>query len=291
MQASDFAISQFSFLGNLMFVHGRKSYRRLSTFLGYFLYKSIAIGWPYIIHAFVSNFRGDTPVSPILDALYAPLTSWSVALMVAFDEDVSDDEVLQSDDIRRYYDFGPRRLGWNVMVLLQWMLVASVHGIVGWYWTIWLVTRDPSDWSHQNRKFWGASITAFSTIIIIVHLKLAFLQNWKVGPGGAVRFLGLLVALGELLCYAVGVAIASVLVSNGTLRLKSIMQQPGSECGNPFAPFCEDCTCEENIVVEGLFTNSGLFYCCLYVVPAVLAYELLAGVIRITYCVDRQQYD
>merc|ERR1719183_2998771 len=39
VQASDMAISQFSFLGNLVFCHGRKAYRRLATFLCFFIYR------------------------------------------------------------------------------------------------------------------------------------------------------------------------------------------------------------------------------------------------------------
>merc|ERR1719375_3117436 len=51
VQASDFAISQFRFLEILLFCHGRKSYRRDATFIQYIMYKSVALGWPYLIHA------------------------------------------------------------------------------------------------------------------------------------------------------------------------------------------------------------------------------------------------
>merc|ERR1712032_1214337 len=47
VQASDFAISQFAFLGDLVFNHGWRAYRRIATFIGYFMYKSIALGWPF----------------------------------------------------------------------------------------------------------------------------------------------------------------------------------------------------------------------------------------------------
>merc|ERR1719326_563242 len=40
VQACDVAISQFSFLGSLVFCHGRKAYRRIATFLCFFIYKS-----------------------------------------------------------------------------------------------------------------------------------------------------------------------------------------------------------------------------------------------------------
>merc|ERR1712110_427633 len=89
-QASDIAISQFCFLRNLLFVHGRKAYRRTATFLAYFMYKSLALGWPYFIHAIFAKFHGSNPFSPTVDSIYAPVTSWSVALILAFDKDIDD---------------------------------------------------------------------------------------------------------------------------------------------------------------------------------------------------------
>merc|ERR1719375_2670732 len=43
VQASDLAISQFRFLVPLLMCHGRRAYRRVATFLCYYVYKHVVL--------------------------------------------------------------------------------------------------------------------------------------------------------------------------------------------------------------------------------------------------------
>ncbi len=56
VQASDVAISQFRFLVPLMFCHGSRAYRRISLYLCYYLYKSVALVIGDVIWAHMDQF-------------------------------------------------------------------------------------------------------------------------------------------------------------------------------------------------------------------------------------------
>jgi phospholipid-transporting ATPase len=57
-RASDYAIGQFRFLKNLMFVHGREAYRRNSFLIGYMFYKNVLFVMPLFYFGFPSLFSG-----------------------------------------------------------------------------------------------------------------------------------------------------------------------------------------------------------------------------------------
>lgn len=55
VQNADFALSQFRFLQRLLLVHGRWSYRRISLFLLYFLFKTCGFA---LVHVWFGFFNG-----------------------------------------------------------------------------------------------------------------------------------------------------------------------------------------------------------------------------------------
>lgn len=57
-RASDYAIGQFRFLKNLMFVHGREAYRRNSYLIAYMFYKNVLFVFPVFWFGFFSIFSG-----------------------------------------------------------------------------------------------------------------------------------------------------------------------------------------------------------------------------------------
>lgn len=56
VQNADFALSQFRFLQRLLLVHGRWSYRRISLFLRYFLFKTCSFALVHIWFGFFNGF-------------------------------------------------------------------------------------------------------------------------------------------------------------------------------------------------------------------------------------------
>jgi len=172
VQACDMAVSEFSFLGNLVLCHGRKSYRRIATFLCFFIYKSVALGWSYIVYAHAMLFSGEGAYPQWLDVIWNPLTSCAVVLILASDIDVPDEVALQSPHL---YAPGPERRLFNPRSFARWMVVATIHGILSWCVPVYWLTTEPERLERpltEGGAFWQASFTAFSTVFMTVHLKL-----------------------------------------------------------------------------------------------------------------------
>lgn len=64
VQNSDFALSQFRFLQRLLLVHGRWSYRRMSLFLRYFLFKTGSFALTQMWFGFFNGFSAQVRVTP-----------------------------------------------------------------------------------------------------------------------------------------------------------------------------------------------------------------------------------
>lgn len=199
VQASDMSIVQFQFLGNLLICHGRKAYRRIASFLGFFLYKSAVVTWGYVLYAQDNAFQGNLAYPEWLDVTYNPFTSCAVLIVLAFDSDISDEDALH--DPLCYWP-GPARGGLNSRIFAGWMASATWHGILCWSVPVYLLTTK-ADRIDQTKAFWEASCTAYTAVIIVVHLKLLLVARKSItviGMGSILlemlAYFAFLVALG-----------------------------------------------------------------------------------------------
>jgi phospholipid-transporting ATPase len=182
VQASDVALTQFEFLASLLLCHGRKAYRRVATLLCFFLYKSVVVTWGYILYACVDRAQGALAYPEWLDITYNPFTSLAVLAVLVLDNDLTDKEALANP--AEYWP-GPSRAYLNLETFAGWMISASFHGIVCWVVpTFWLTTSD--DRVHQTHVFWQASFTAYTAIILVVHLKLVLMTRLSITFRGIV---------------------------------------------------------------------------------------------------------
>eukprot|EP00928_Gymnodinium_smaydae_P027213 TRINITY_DN21108_c0_g1_i1.p1 TRINITY_DN21108_c0_g1~~TRINITY_DN21108_c0_g1_i1.p1 ORF type:complete len:660 (-),score=73.87 TRINITY_DN21108_c0_g1_i1:140-2119(-) len=191
IQACDMAISQFSFVGNLLFCHGRKAYRRIATLLLYFIYKSVTLGWSYILYAHTVGFSGRLAYPEWLDMSYNMLTTGAVVVVMAYDFDVTDEVALARPLL--YLD-GPDRKYLNLRVFTKWMFSATLHGVLAWSIPIYVHTTF-SERRDQTDTYWCVSYTAFATTIITVHAKL-LLSSWE-----RITRIGIFVISCELLAF------------------------------------------------------------------------------------------
>ena len=58
VRASDYAISQFSFLKKLVLIHGRIGYRRVAWVVCYYFYKNILLVFTEIYFGFFNGYSG-----------------------------------------------------------------------------------------------------------------------------------------------------------------------------------------------------------------------------------------
>mmetsp|Transcript_78991 Transcript_78991/g.143987 ORF Transcript_78991/g.143987 Transcript_78991/m.143987 type:complete len:1094 (+) Transcript_78991:86-3367(+) len=196
VQASDVAISQFRFLANLLLCHGRQAYRRIATVVCYFMYKSVVLGWSYVLHAHASLFGGGLAFPELLDMLYNPLSSFAVFVLLAYDCDVPDEVALQRVQL---YRRGLDRAYLNRLTFAKWMIIASVHGNLCWILPMTALTYK-EDWAAQKtggetKNFWAASLTTFTVIMLVIHGKLGIMAEKPM------RAMGILAIVLELVAY------------------------------------------------------------------------------------------
>lgn len=65
VQNADFALSQFRFLQRLLLVHGRWSYRRMSLFLRYFMFKTGSFALTQIWFGFFNGFSAQVRLAMV----------------------------------------------------------------------------------------------------------------------------------------------------------------------------------------------------------------------------------
>ncbi|XP_056269920.1 phospholipid-transporting ATPase IC [Pseudoliparis swirei] len=96
VQNADFALSQFRFLQRLLLVHGRWSYRRISFFLLYFLFKTCGFALVHIWFGFFNGFSAQSLYESWFIALYTVFYTAAPIMCVAFfEQDVSADSSLK----------------------------------------------------------------------------------------------------------------------------------------------------------------------------------------------------
>jgi len=194
VQASDVAISQFRFLGNLVLCHGRKAYRRIANFLCFFIYKGVVLGCSYVIYAHTDGFAAHPCFATFLDDVYNFVSSSAVVVLLAFDFDIPDTVALQSGAL---YGRGQERAYLNAHRFLKWMASAVLHGSLAWFVPMAML---PSGDDH----FWNASFTAYTIIVIVIHLKLFVIAEKPMRP------IGVAAIVLELVFYVVvGTALSS----------------------------------------------------------------------------------
>ncbi|XP_068582105.1 phospholipid-transporting ATPase IC [Cebidichthys violaceus] len=96
VQNADYALSQFRFLQRLLLVHGRWSYRRISFFLLYFLFKTCGFALVHIWFGFFNGFSAQTLYENWFIALYTVFyTAFPIMCLAFFEQDVNADSSLR----------------------------------------------------------------------------------------------------------------------------------------------------------------------------------------------------
>ena len=105
-RSSDYAIGQFKFLKNLLFVHGREAYRRNSYLVCYIFYKNVLFVFPQFFYGFLSAFSGQTLYEAWIYQMYnVVFTALPVMVFALLDSEYTRDSLLLAP---RYYRIGLR---------------------------------------------------------------------------------------------------------------------------------------------------------------------------------------
>ncbi|KAI1891681.1 hypothetical protein AGOR_G00146280 [Albula goreensis] len=107
VQNADYSLAQFRFLGKLLLVHGRWSYRRVCTFLRYFLYKTTTFALVHIWFSFYNGFSAQSMYENWFITLYTVMyTIMPILSLAVFEQDVGAEASLRWPEL---YHVGQRQ--------------------------------------------------------------------------------------------------------------------------------------------------------------------------------------
>ncbi|KAK3281984.1 hypothetical protein CYMTET_10263 [Cymbomonas tetramitiformis] len=173
--ASDYAIGQFRFLGRLLLVHGRYSYKRIARMITYFFYKNVVFGFSLLWFNGLAYFSGQLIYDDVFSSTYNVLfTSLPVLAIGIFDQDVSPAMAMAFPQLYKecsqntYFTNKVKAVwflnGMYQSVLLTFCVLAAYHGVL-----------------NTNGKIGGMVATGtalYTCIVITVNLQLALVVNY-----------------------------------------------------------------------------------------------------------------
>ncbi|GLD72278.1 phospholipid-transporting ATPase IC-like protein [Lates japonicus] len=128
VQNADFALSQFRFLQRLLLVHGRWSYRRISLFLRYFLFKTCGFALVHVWFGCFNGFSAQSLYETWFIALYTVFyTATPVMCLAFFEQDVSAESSLKWPEL---YMTGQRQELSSPLMLSLSLLYAVYSSLV-----------------------------------------------------------------------------------------------------------------------------------------------------------------
>jgi len=174
VNSSDFAIAQFRYLQHLMLKHGRYNYIRMSGLICYMFYKNVFMSIAQFWFNFNCGFSGQKYYEEGLIQLYnLAFTSFPILLSAVYDRDVCYENVvlhpqLYLDTIRNAYFHPSLFWSWIGMGILESVVVSVVP--------LYLLNNSEKD-TGVLTSFWQAGAACFTCVIIVVSMKMFFIQN------------------------------------------------------------------------------------------------------------------
>ncbi|CRG97760.1 aminophospholipid-transporting P-ATPase, putative [Plasmodium gallinaceum] len=169
--SSDYGISQFRFLKNLLLVHGRLSYRRISKLVVYMFYKNIVLIFPLFIFGSLSLYSGQKIYYEFLLQVYNVFfTSIPVIIFAILDQDINLNTALEKPVL---YKLGIYHYYFNINTFVSWVMNSLFHGSVVFliplyflsYYNIPSLDGIPYD-------IWTVGCVTFFLTVLVVNLKI-----------------------------------------------------------------------------------------------------------------------
>ena len=175
-QASDYAIGEFQCLWNLLMVHGRLAYMRIGELILYFFYKNAVFTLPQLYFAFWCFFSGQTFYDDWYISLYNLFfTSIPLLFKALYEQDLHHvlDRKLPLNSIYPFlYLRGQANQIFNLKNIAIWFSYGIFHSCIAFFLPYAFMQNLVLTSDGENVDLWFHSITSFTSIIIIVNLKL-----------------------------------------------------------------------------------------------------------------------
>ncbi|GAB2214152.1 hypothetical protein Drorol1_Dr00018492 [Drosera rotundifolia] len=174
VMASDFAIAQFRFLTDLLLVHGRWSYIRISKVVLYFFYKNFTFTLTQLWFTFQDGFSGQRFYDDWYQAFYNVFfTSLPVLMLGLFDKDVS---ASLSKKYPQLYMEGLRNVYFNWRMVAVYAFFSVYQSLIFYY---FIITSGSSPQTSSGKMFglWDISTMAFTCVVTTVNVRLLLSCN------------------------------------------------------------------------------------------------------------------
>lgn len=174
--SADFSIAQFRFLVEMLLIHGRNNYRRMSTMVMYIFYKNMVLTLATFFYAIYSAWSAQKFYLEMVSTFFNVIwTLVPIIITTIFDKDVEDDTARELPQI---YHVGVRGLYYNPWVMIRWFWDAIIESLIILLFLVYsLEVVDPPEGSDPSVFYLGGF--AFTMVLLIVACKLLLFQ-WQV---------------------------------------------------------------------------------------------------------------
>ncbi|OMJ89990.1 hypothetical protein SteCoe_7779 [Stentor coeruleus] len=187
VQASDYALGEFRYLWELLLVHGRFNYIRQSEMILYFFYKNLVFTLPQFLFAHYCAYSGQTVYDDWYLTFYnLVFTALPLFMRALFERDYEvpkrwestgdnaiDDKKALRKRIPTVYKVGMDNQLFTLSRFVLWIFNGILHAIIVFFIPLYASEEGIMDSDGRSYDQWSFSIASFSSIIIIVNLKLA----------------------------------------------------------------------------------------------------------------------
>jgi phospholipid-transporting ATPase len=168
-RASDYAISQFSYLKRLLFVHGRECYRRNTTLICFNFYKNVLLVTPIFFYGFFSVFSGqlifNTWTYQLFNVTYAALP---ICVYAVFDRDGDLDRLDAS-----HYGIGQQDSLFTTGIFWKWIFEAALQALLVCVVPLFALCQCSGyqETGHMNNVFVAGTLM-YGLVVILVNVKI-----------------------------------------------------------------------------------------------------------------------
>jgi len=171
---SDYAIAQFKYLQNLLFVHGAWSYRRISILILYSFYKNVALSFCQVWFGFYNGWSGQVYFDPWTSAVYNFFfTGFPVIAVSVLNRDYSYQQALDNPHL---YQDGQENKTFNVPLFADYFTEGLLHSGLLFFASIYLMPDFSSD-DGKVVDLWMVSTTTYTACVYVVTFKLCLLTT------------------------------------------------------------------------------------------------------------------
>ncbi len=181
--AADYAIAQFKYLEQLLLVHGRYSYKRITMLIKYCFYKNYVFGLTQLWFGLFNKFSGQTMFDTWMLAFYNLLfTSLPIMFFAVLDKDV---RLRTAKALPQLYATGLNDQEFNLPIFLSWLFRGFAESCVIFFVSYLVFIEDNVIADGTNAGIWAMGMTAASAVVVVVTAKLAlYVNNWTVWQAG-----------------------------------------------------------------------------------------------------------